>query len=359
MTDSDRLAPQVGSTSGRRPNRRYIRQFLRQIATLLNAGISVDRAMDLLSRQHDAPAIAMIAGGMARRLRQGAALSDAMAAEGKMFDALDISVVTAAETSGRLAEATARLADYHERRDAVADRIRAALIYPMILVLAAALAVTMLFVVVVPGIAPLLAGTDSDLPTATRAVLAISDFLRSHGWTIPAILLALLLASALPGGRRTRDRLGLTLPLIGRLWSNIETERWQRGLGILLANGVPLPRAVKIAADGFTNRTLKASGAHIAAAIPQGRGLAVLMAESGCFPTIAVQLARVGEETGALDTMLLQAADHQREDVEQTLTRLIGLIEPVLILALGIAIAGVVLALLTTVTSLNETLVGV
>ncbi|MDG2285762.1 MAG: type II secretion system F family protein [Alphaproteobacteria bacterium] len=214
MTDTDRLAPQVGSTSGRRPNRRYIRQFLRQIASLLGAGISVDRAMDLLSRQHDAPAIAMISGRMARRIRQGAALSDTMVAEGKMFDALDISVVTAAETSGRLAEATARLADYHERRDAVADRIRAALIYPMILVLAAALAVTMLFLVVVPGIAPLLAGADSDLPTATRAVLAISDFLRSHGWTIPAILLALLLASALPGGRRTRDRLGLTLPLI-------------------------------------------------------------------------------------------------------------------------------------------------
>ena len=339
-------------------NRRQLRTFLRQLAALLTAGLAVDRAMDLLSRQPDAARAADLAGRIAQRIRQGGSLSEAMAAEPGVFDALDLSVVTAAETSGRMPEAVTRLLDYHQRRDAIGERVRSALIYPLILVVAAMAAITVLFVVVVPGLAPLLAGADKELPAATRAVLAISDFLRHHGWVVPVILILPLIAGILPGGRQFRDRLGLALPLIGPLWARIETERWQRGLGILLANGVALPRATQVVADGFSNRILKASGAHIAAAILQGRGLAVLMAECGCFPTIAVQLVRVGEESGGLDRMLLQSADHQHEEVEHSLARLIALIEPVLILVLGLAVAVVVLALLSTVTSLNETLVG-
>ena len=348
-----------GNRQRARPvNRRELRVFLRQLSALLTAGLAVDRAMDLLSRQHDAARAAALATRIAQRIRQGESLSEAMGGESGVFDELDLSVVTAAEASGRMAEAMKRLLDYHQRRDAVADRLRSALIYPLILIVAASVAMAVLFVVVVPGLAPLLAGADKDLPWATKAVLTVSDILRHHGWIIPMIVVMIFVAGALPAGRDTRDKLALALPLVGPLWAKIDTERWQRGLGILLANGVPLPRATQVVAAGFSNQTLKASGAHIAAAIPQGRGLAVLMAECGCFPTIAVQLVRVGEESGGLDAMLLQSADHQHEEVEHSLTRLIALIEPVLILMLGLAVAAVVLALLSTVTSLNETLVG-
>jgi general secretion pathway protein F len=361
MTDINRRKTPNDGTKNRRVhsvNRRHFRTFLRQLAALLRAGLPIDQAMDLLSRQHDMPSAARLAAGIASRVRQGSALSEAMAAEPGVFDELDLSVITAAETSGRMAEAVTRLADYHQRRDAVSDRVRAALIYPLILVVAAALAITVLFVVVVPSLAPLLADAEVKPPLATLIVLALSDFLIVHGWIFPVISAALLIVGTLPAGRRARDQLALSIPIIGPLLARVETERWQRGLGILLANGVALPRATAVVAGGFSNQTLKTSGAHIASAIPQGRGLAVLMAECGCFPTIAVQLVRVGEEAGGLDAMLLQSADHQHEEVEQSLTRLIGLIEPVLILVLGLAVAGVVLALLTTVTSLNQTLVG-
>jgi general secretion pathway protein F len=344
---------------GQSISRRQIRVLLRQLSALLTAGLAIDRAMDLLSRQHDAPRAAKLAGRIAQRVRQGASLSEAMAPEPGVFDELDLSVITAAEASGRMAEAVTLLLDYHQRRDAVADRVRSALIYPLILVVAAAVAITVLFVVVVPGLAPLLASADGDLPATTRGVLAVSAFFLHHGWMIPAVIVTALIAGSVPGGQRTRDRLALAMPFIGPLWVRIETERWQRGLGILLANSVPLPRATLVVAGGFTNQILKASGAHIAAAIPQGRGLAVLMAECGCFPTIAVQLVRVGEESGALDTMLLRSADHQHEEVEQSLARMVALIEPALILILGLIIGAVVLALLSTITSLNETLVGV
>jgi type II secretory pathway component PulF len=344
--------------SARPVSRRHLRVFLRQLATLLDARLPVDRALGLLYRQPDAPAAASLADRLGQRVRQGGTLSDAMAEEPKVFDALDLSVVRAAETSGRLAEAVGRLLDYHQRRDAVSERVRTALIYPVILVIVAVLAITVLFVVVVPGLEPLLAGSGRNLPPATRMVLAVSDFLRHHGWVLLAIPAVMIAGAALPAGRNARDRFGLSLPLIGRLWSSIETERWQRGLGILLANGVSLPQAARVVAEGFANRVLRASGTHIAEAIPQGRGLAVLMAECGCFSAIAVQLVRVGEETGKLGDMLLRSADHQHEEVEQALTRMIGLIEPVLILILGIAVAAVVLALLSTITSLNETLVG-
>lgn len=320
--------------------------------------MAVDRALELLSRQHETPRAAGLGARLARHLRQGGTLSEAMTVETRVFDALDISVIRAAETSGRLAEAVTRLLDYHQRRDAVAERVRSALIYPCVLVIAAILAISVLFVVVVPGLEPLLTGADRALPPTTRAVLAISDFLQRHGWTLPALLIIALVAASLSRGRAARDRLALALPILGPLWTKIETERWQRGLGILLANGVSLPQATRVVASGFSNQVLKASGTHIADAVPQGRGLAVLMAECGCFATIAIHLARVGEETGKLDEMLLRAADHQHEDVEQTLTRLVTLIEPVLILLIGLAVAVVVLALLSTVTALNETLVG-
>lgn len=348
----------LGSTSRRAVNRRQLRVFLRQLTTLLDAGVPVDRALDLLSRQGDAPGAAELAGRLARHIRQGGSLSQAMEAEPRIFDALDLSVMRAAETSGRVAEATGRLLDYHQRRDAVADRVRTALTYPLVLVVVAVLAISVLFIVVVPGLEPLLAASDRALPASTRAVLAISDFLRHHGWTVPAFLIVALAVGSLSRAKGARDRLVLALPIIGPLWTRIETERWQRGLGILLANGVSLPQATRVVAGGFANRVLKASGAHVADAIPQGRGLAVLMAECGCFPSIVVQLVRVGEETGRLDEMLLRGADHQHEEVEQALTRLVALIEPALILLIGVAVAAVVLALLSTVTALNEGLIG-
>lgn len=318
----------------------------------------VDRALDLLSRQRDAPRAADLGDRLVRHIRQGGSLSQAMEAEPGIFDALDLSVVRAAESSGRIAEATGRLVDYHQRRDAVADRVRSALLYPLVLVVVAILAIGVLFIVVVPGLEPLLAASDRALPVSTRVVLATSEFIRHHGWTVPVVLILAVAAGSLPSARSARDRLILALPLIGSLWTRIETERWQRGLGILLANGVSLPQATRVAASGFSNLVLRASGMHIADAVPQGRGLAVLMAECGCFTTIAVQLVRVGEETGKLDEMLLRAADHQHEEVEQALTRLVALIEPALILLIGVAVAAVVMALLGTVTALNESLIG-
>jgi general secretion pathway protein F len=348
----------TGSTTRRAVNRRQLRVFLRQLTTLLEAGMPVDRALDLLSRQQDAPAAAGLAGRLTRHIRQGGNLSQAMESEPRAFDTLDLSVIRAAETSGRMAEAMGRLLDYHQRRDSVADRVRSALIYPLVLVVVAVLAISVLFIVVVPGLEPLLATSDRALPPTTRAVLAISDFLRHHGWTVPVVLIVALAGGSLSSAKGARDKLGLALPVIGPLWTKIETERWQRGLGILLANGVSLPQATRVVAGGFSNRVLRASGTHIADAIPQGRGLAVLMAECGCFTSIAVQLVRVGEETGKLDEMLLRGADHQHEEVEQALTRLVALIEPTLILIIGAAVAVVVLALLSTVTALNEGLIG-
>jgi general secretion pathway protein F len=351
-------SPPTGSGPRRAVNRRQLRVFLRQLTTLLEAGMPVDRALDLLSRQSDAPRAAGLGDRLVRHIRQGGSFSQAMEAETGVFDTLDLSVMRAAESSGRIAEATGRLLDYHQRRDAVADRVRSALLYPLVLVIVAVLAIGVLFVVVVPGLEPLLTESDRALPASTRMVLAISEFLRHHGWTVPAVLIVALAAGSLSSAKGARDRLVLALPLFGPLWTKIETERWQRGLGILLANGVSLPQATRVVASGFSNRVLRASGLHIAEAVPQGRGLAVLMAECGCFTSIAVQLVRVGEETGKLDEMLLRAADHQHDEVEQALTRLVALIEPALILLIGAAIAAVVLALLGTITALNEGLIG-
>jgi len=274
------------------------------------------------------------------------------------FDPLDISIIQSAEASGQLSGAISRLAEHHERRHRLAEQIRSAMIYPLILIAMAIIAIVILFALVVPELAPIIAASGREPSATARAVLALSSFLINHGWMLLVVVGISMSAILLPIGRTSRDKLVLALPVLGPLWTRIETERWERSLSILLAHGVALPEAVEIAAYGFSNHVMQRAGKHIAGAIGEGRGLAVLMAECGFFPAVAIQLVRIGEESGALEQTLAKAAEYQADEVNQSLTRLIGLIEPVLILVLGVAVAGVILALLATVANLNDAMLS-
>ncbi len=333
---------------------RDLAMFFRQFSTILNAGLPVDRALDLLSRDREDRTTAKLAEPLLQQVRMGTPLATAMTREGALFGPFAVSVTRAAEASGDLGHATGTLADHFEQRAALLDEIRSTLTYPAVLFAASALAVIVLFVVVVPQFEPLFDRSGADIPTTTATVLAISRWMVAWGgWT--GIAIAVLVAGLmLPAAAPLRDRFVSASPLIGALRNRADAARWARGLATLTKAGVGLPEALSIVADAAQSGPIRAAAVHVANAILQGRSLAGVMAETGAFPTVAVQMVRVGEETGRLSEVLNSVADLIGRDVKGRTKRLVALIEPVLILVLGLAVALVVMALLTTVTSLNE-----
>jgi general secretion pathway protein F len=211
-------------------------------------------------------------------------------------------------------------------------------------------------VFVIPRFEPIFRQGRTDMPALTEALLTLSQGIRDFG-LIGLMLIGVLLAGLFtPAGRRQADEALLRLPLFGRLLESLEVERWARGLALLAGRGVSLPEALRIAAALFSNAVMREAGDILADRVREGRSLSTAAAESGRFPEAAIQLIRIGEESGNLDMMLERAAEYHGGEARGRLARLTALIEPVIILVLGGIVAIVTVALMLTVTSLNDAL---
>lgn len=331
-----------------------LRLFFRQLSTLLEAGLPADRAFRVLAGDRAMAGLSVLAGGIAARLEAGESLSGAVGEAGDPFDGFDRAVVAASERTGELGPGIAALARHHETRHAEREKLRTALTYPAVLTVAALGAITALMVFVIPRFEPIFRQGGTDMPALTQGLLTLSDAIRDHGWIALVIVGILLTGLFTPAGRRQADEALLRLPVLGRLLESTEIERWARGLSLLAGRGVPLPDALDIASALFSNALMREAGERLAARVREGRTLSAAAAESGRFPDAALQLIRIGEESGSLDLMLARAADYHGEEARGRLARLTALIEPVIILVLGGVVATVVIALMLTVTSLND-----
>lgn len=328
------------------------------LAVLLRAGLPLDHALHLLGEQSppgDARARAL---ELETALRNGASLSSALQNRPDDFPGYYIALVRAGEAGGNLEAMLARLHAYLERSQTLRHNVRAALIYPTLLLSVALASVAVLLAFVVPQFAQLLADSGQPVPPATRAVLLASELLRGYGWVIPLAALAtaavLRRRLATPAGRAAADRLLLRLPLLGAMIRHIEVARFARTLGTLLQNGVPLLAGVNTAAAVFANRAIAGVVPELSASLKQGGGLAGPMLASGLFPQQAVQLIKVGEESGRLDDMLVRVADILDGETERRIQKLMALLEPALIVALGCVVAGILFSILSAILSMND-----
>lgn len=328
------------------------------LAVLLRAGLPLDQTLHMIGELSDDADTHALVAELETALRNGAALSAALQARPDAFPRFYIALVRAGEAGGNLEPTLTRLHDYLERSQALRHSVQSALIYPALLVTVSLLSVAVLLAFVVPQFAQLLADSGQPAPPATRAVLLASELLRGYGWTLPvlAAIAAALLRRRLenPAGRAAADRLLLRLPLVGDLIRRLETARFTRTLGTLLHNGVPLLAGVHTAAEVFGNRTLAACVPDLCESLKQGRGLAAPMLACGQFPRQVVQLIRVGEESGQLDAMLLRVADLLDAEIGQRIQRLMTLLEPALIVVLGIVIAGILFSILSAILGMND-----
>jgi general secretion pathway protein F len=331
--------------------------FTRQLGTLIDSGLSVPQSLEVAGQAAASEPIANLARSLHHKVRQGASLSDGMRPHRDVFDPFYCAMVEAGEAGGALGESLGRLAGYLEKSSQLRSAVHSALIYPAVLLSVALISVVILIAVVLPQFETLLHNVPGTLPLPTRVVFATAEFLRTWG---PVSLAGLLLGVYVLRlrlrdvlARRWFDRSVLSLPLVGRLVTLLEFERVLRSLSALVSNGVGLTRAIELVTAVARNRAVSAAIREVNLRIKQGERLSDALGAQPVVPRLAVQLIKVGEESGALASMLLRLADMFAQDVEITLRRLVSFIEPALIVLIGLLVATIVLSLLTAIVGIN------
>lgn len=341
-----------------RLSRKQLTLLTRELAVLLTAGLPLERAFTVLLGLSRNRITQATLNRVLESLRAGMPLADALAQEGDAFPPYYISLVRAGEAGGVLESALSRLADYLEKSDALAESLRSALIYPAILLVMALLSVVTLMTVVIPEFKSLFEDAGDSLPWATRLVLGGGEILTDHGWTLLAACLSgvWLLRRGLsnPRFRMSWDRMLLRMPLFGDLLLKFEVARFSRTLGALAQNGVSLLKALSIVREAVGNRVLALATEEVGEKLREGCGLAAPMNEANVFPDLAIQLVRVGEETGELPDMLTKVADIYDREVQVAIDRLVALLVPALTIGLGALIAGIIGSVVLAFLSVNE-----
>lgn len=339
--------------------------LFRQWATLLAAGVPLLQAVSITRSHLENPAAGRILDAISRQLQGGASLHDALARHPASFDALSLQLVAAGELSGRLDILLERLAEHGERMLALRDRLRTALFYPFLVVALALLLTGALLAFVIPTFADLYRDAGVVLPLPTRIVLILSDAVLDFG--LPALFILAagavylrhiwMRGGARDGKLRARlDRLLLRLPVLGPVVTRITLARWANTFATLFAAGVPLDQVLAAAAGAARNHAFAETLPALRAAVNAGQPLSRALAEAGIFTPIVIEMCAVGEESGALDTMLGRVALYYEREAGEAVARLSRLLEPVLMLVLGLIVGGIVIAMYLPVFRLGSVL---
>lgn len=342
----------------RKVSQQQLLQFTRELATLLGAGLPLDRSLSILGGLAEGSEFATVVRGLVEAVRAGKSLAASMAEHADVFPKIYVNMIRAGEAGGILEGVLRYLSEYMESTLALKEDIKSALIYPMILATAAGLSLIVLFVFVIPKFAAIFRDNGNALPLITKIVIGFSQFLADYGWI--ALLVSLLgVAGAItyvksPDGRSEWDKLSLRIWLIGDLVRKFETARFSRTLAALLKGGVPLLEALGTVQGVVANRLLARALGQVQLRVREGKGMARPLSDSGMFPALALNMIAVGEETGKLDAMLTEVASYYDQEVKRSTKRLTALLEPALILAMGLIIGVVVISMLLAIFSIND-----
>ena len=332
--------------------------FTQELTTLLAAGLPLDRSLSTLANLVEGKEFGPIVRRLLEGIRAGKSLSAAMAEHPEVFPRLYVNMIRAGESGGILENVLHNLADYLERSLSLREELKSALTYPLLLATVAGLSLVVLFIYVIPKFSLIFKDVNQALPWMSKLLIDFSDWLSRYGWI--ALLLAFVgvVGGAFyirsPEGRLEWDRLRLRLWLLGDLFTKLEVARFSRTLAALLKGGVPLLDALGTVQGVVGNRLLATAVAQVQNKVREGKGMVGPLTESGFFPSLALQMIAVGEETGRLEGMLANVADHYDQEVRRTTKRLTSLLEPALILSMGLVVGVVVISMLMAIFSIND-----
>lgn len=323
--------------------------FTRQFSTMINSGLPLVQALDILAQQSENPALKDVTRQVVFDVESGNTVADALRKHPKAFSELYVNMVAAGEAGGILDTILMRLAVFMEKNDALIRKVKGAMIYPGVIMSVAAIAITVLLVFVIPTFESMFASANIPLPLPTRIVIAASRALKSYWW---AILLAIGVTAFLirnyyqtPNGKLAIDKLLLKAPVLGDVLRKSAVSRFTRTLGTLISSGVSILDGLEITAKTSGNRVIQDAIMESRASIAGGETIAAPLKKSQVFPPMVISMIAVGEQTGGLDEMLTKIADFYDEEVDAAVSGLLALMEPVMIVFLGVVVGGMVIAM--------------
>jgi len=332
--------------------------FTQEMATLLNAGIPLDRALSITAELTERADFRTVVNDVVRALRGGKSFAESLSGHPAHFSELYLSMIRAGEVSGSLPATMDRLAEFERARDELRGYIISSLTYPALLSVVGAGSIFVLLRFVVPRFAAAFDQSNIEMPLPMQVLLTISDLVSTFG--IPALALLALGAAGMayyirtPEGRLRSDRLRMRIPLLGEALQKAETARFARAMSTLVTNSVPLVQAIHIAKGILTNKVMSNSLERVAQGVKRGEGIAEPLRRTGTFPALAGHLLTVGEETGNLDRMFERMADIYDKDTREGIKRFTALFEPLVILFMGLVVGAMILSIMLAITSINQ-----
>ena len=334
----------------------------RQLATLIVAGLPLLRALELIHKQERNPHFKEVLGNIAESVSQGNNFSEALQAHPKVFDRLFVNMVKAGEAGGVLDKVLDRLAKFREKAQRIQKKVKSAMVYPGVVVTVAVVIVYILMVKVVPSFQKLLDGQKTNMPALTQVVVGISKALTEYWYVTPVAIFGLYSALkywlSTAKGKEIFDRVIFKLPKVGGFVQIVSVSRFARTFGTLMASGVPILQSITITRDTLDNVVIAKSLERVHDRVRDGEPLSVPLEQSGVFPQMVTSMIQVGEETGQLPEMLNRVADIYDEEVDNAVTALTSIIEPVLIVFLAVVVGTIVLAMFLPLIALITTMTG-
>lgn len=330
--------------------------FTTELSALLGAGLPLDRSLNILSEISESNEMKGVVQSILKSIREGSAFSEALQKHPEVFPRLYVNMIRAGEAGGVLDVVLDKLNEFLETTKELKEHVFSAMIYPAILVTTGGLSIIVLLTYVLPKFSTIFSELGTSLPVPTQVLLAVSTVLQSYWWGALAALAGgyLLLRSYVrtEEGRLRWD--SLKLKLLGNVIVKLETARFCRTLGTLLKSGVPLLQALNNSRDVISNRIIASAVDGVSKGVKEGKGIAVPLSNAGVFPSLALSMIKVGEETGQLDAMLLKVASTYEKSLKTAIKRFVGFIEPAMILGMGVVIGFIVLSMLMAIFSITE-----
>ncbi|MGZ5026871.1 MAG: type II secretion system F family protein [Methylobacter sp.] len=333
--------------------------FTGELATLLESGLPLDKSLlVLIDLTEDNEQVAKLIGRVLEKVKGGSTLADALEKQSGIFSKFYLNMIRAGDAGGSLGEVLARLSEYLERSRELKETVSTALIYPAILLIMSLASLFVMLTFVVPQFSEMFASAGKALPVSTQIVVGLAEWLQSYWWAL--ILAVVLITSYMnlqmadPVKKKLWDGRFLKLPLAGTIILNKETANISRTLGTLLGNGVSILAALVIVRETVDNLVLAAAIQDVEEQLKQGKNMSDALLEKGIFPKMAMQMIKMGEETGRLEEMLLRVATIYDKQLRVAIQRMLALLEPALIISLGLMIAGIIVSILLAILSVND-----
>ena len=343
------------ATTGGRLKPKVLMIFTRQLATLIDSGLPLLRGLTVLSKQEPNPVLRGTTNALADSVQGGSTFSESLAQHPKIFNKLYVNMVKAGELGGVLELVLTRLAEYQEKAHKLKNKIVSAMVYPVIVMFIAVAILLFLMVFIVPKFKDMFAEQGGELPLISKIVFGFSESLIANPYGLPNVAYLLLLAVGVyfgfvawgktPKGRNAVDSMKLRLPIFGDIQRKSAVSRFSRTLGTLVTSGVPILQALNITKETAGNVVISKAIANVYEAVKEGETIVTPLQASGVFPNMVISMVDVGEETGQLPDMLLKVADVYDDEVDNAVTALTSILEPIMIVFLALVVGSVVFAL--------------